>query len=99
MLNRKDIKNSNSHSYLNIDISINDDNINKIKKLWNDLCVASSYRELFIVIYKQLSGEEKEHLFKKEFEELISIKTDIKTLLFYIEQRNKVLGKLKDVNN
>ena len=97
-LNRKDIF-KNSNSYLNIDIPINDDNINKIKRLWNDLCVASSYRELFIVIYKQLSGEEKEQLFKKEFDELISIKTDIKTLHFYIEQRNKVLRELNDANN
>ena len=88
----------NSNINLNINININDENFNKIKKLWNELCVSSSYRELFIIIYNQLTGEEKEQLFKREFSELISIKTDIKTLNFYIEQRNIVLKDLYEEN-
>ena len=97
--NRNNImKNSNSNINLNINININDENFNKIKKLWNELCVSPSYRELFIIIYNQLTGEEKEQFFNKEFSELISIKTDIKTLNFYIEQRNKVLKELYEEN-
>ena len=92
------MKNSNSNINLNLNININDENFSKIKKLWNELCVSPSYRELFIIIYNQLTGDEKEQFFNKEFSELISIKTDIKTLNFYIDQRNKVLKELYEEN-
>ena len=55
------IKNVN----LNINSNINDENFNKIKKLWNELCVISSYRKLFIIIYNQLSEMKKNNYLKK----------------------------------
>ena len=82
----------------NSNLNINDENFNKIKKLWNELCVFPSYRELFIIIYNQISGEEKGQLFKNELNELITVKSDIKTLIYYIEQRNIVLRDLYDEN-
>ena len=88
------MKNSN----FNLNINVNDDNFNKIKKLWNELCVISSYRELFIIIYNQLSGDEKDQLYKKEFNDLVSVKSDIKTLLYYIEQRSYNLKDLYEEN-
>jgi hypothetical protein len=83
----------------NSNLNINDENFNKIKKLWNELCVFPSYRELFIIIYNQISGDEKGQLFKNELNELITIKSDIKTLIYYIEQRNVVLRDLYDGSN
>ena len=88
----------NSNINLNINVNINDENYNKIKILWNELCVFPSYRELFIIIYNQLSVEEKEQLLKKELDELIAVKSDIKTLTYYIEQRNIVLKDLYEEN-
>ena len=84
---------------LNINVNVNDENFNKIKKLWNELCVISSYRELFIIIYNQLTGDEKENLYKKELDELVAVKSDIKTLIYYIDQRNIVLRDLYDENH
>ena len=88
----------NSNINLNININLNDENFNKIKTLWNELCVFPSYRELYIIIYNQLSGEEKEQLFKKELNELITVKSDIKTLVYYIEQRSIILKDLYEEN-
>ena len=88
----------NTNINLNININLNDENFNKIKKLWNELCVFPSYRELYIIIYNQLSGEEKEQLFKKELNELITVKSDIKTLVYYIEQRSIILKDLYEDN-
>ena len=89
----------NTNFNLNINVNLNDENFNKIKKLWNELCVIPSYRELFIIIYNQLSGDEKEQLYKKEFNDLVTVKSDIKTLLYYIEQRNFTLKDLYEENN
>ena len=87
----------NSNIFMkNSNLNINDENFNKIKKLWNELCVFPSYRELFIIIYNQISGDEKGQLFKNELNELITVKSDIKTLIYYIEQRNVVLRDLYD---
>ena len=90
----------NSHKNLNLNLNINykDENFIKIKKLWNELCVYTSYRELFIIIYSQLSVDEKEQLFKKELNELVTVKSDLKTLIYYIEQRNIILKKLYQKN-
>ena len=90
------LKNSNTN--LNINLNINDENFNKIKKLWNELCVYPSYRELYIIIYNQISGDEKEQLFKNELNDLVTVKSDIKTLVYYIEQRNIILRDLYDEN-
>ena len=88
------MKNSN----INLNVNINDENFNKIKQLWNELCVFPSYRELYIIIYNQISGDEKEQLFRNELNELITVKSDIKTLIYYIEQRNIILRDLYDEN-
>ena len=90
------LKNSNTN--LNINLNINDENFNKIKILWNELCVYPSYRELYIIIYNQISGDEKEQLFKNELNDLVTVKSDIKTLVYYIEQRNIILRDLYDEN-
>ena len=83
---------------MNINLNINDENFNKIKILWNELCVYPSYRELYIIIYNQISGDEKEQLFKNELNDLVTVKSDIKTLVYYIEQRNIILRDLYDEN-
>ena len=87
----------NNNFKINIHIN-NNENFNKIKKLWNELCIISSYRELFLIIYSQLSGEEKTQLYKKEFNELINVKSDIKTVIYYIELRSFFLKQLYEEN-
>ena len=83
---------------LNLNVNSNDENFSVIKKLWNDLCVYISYREVFIIIYNQLSGEEKEQFYQKELSELNSVKNDIKSLNYYIEQRTNILKDLYELN-
>ena len=95
-LNRNNLYKENLN--LKLDINSNDENFNSIKKLWNELCVYMSYREVFIIIYNQLTGEEKEQFYEKEFNELNSIKNDIRTLNYYMEQRTLVLKDLYEQN-
>ena len=83
---------------LNLNVNSNDENFSSIKKLWNELCVQMSYREVFIIIYNQLSGEEKEQFYQKELSELNSVKNDIKSLNYYIEQRTNILKDLYEQN-
>ena len=83
---------------LNLNVNSNDENFNSIKKLWNELCVFMSYREVFIIIYNQLSGIEKEQFYQKELNELNSVKNDIKSLNYYIEQRTNILKDLYEKN-
>ena len=82
----------------NQDTNSNDENLIALKKSWNDLCILSSYRELFIAIYSQLSGEEKEQLYKKEMSELKNVDNDIKSLNDSIKQRNQILRDLYEKN-
>ena len=89
---------NNTNMSMNINLNINDEKFNEIKKLWNELSILVSYKELFITIYNQLSGEEKEQLIKKEINELNTVKNDIRTLNYYIEQRNLVLKDLYKQN-
>jgi hypothetical protein len=56
-LNRNNLYKENLN--LNLNVNSNDENFNSIKKMWNELCVYMSYREVFIIIYNQLTGEEK----------------------------------------
>ena len=88
----------NSNTNVNLNINVNEGNFNKIKKLWNELCVYSSYRELFMIIYNQLSGDEKEQIYKNELNDLTTVKNDVKTLIYYIDQRNLVLRELYEEN-
>ena len=83
---------------LNLNVNSNDENFSSIKKLWNELCVQMPYREVFIIIYNQLSGEEKEQFYQKELSELNSVKNDIKSLNYYIEQRTNILKDLYEQN-
>ena len=83
---------------LNLNVNSNDENFSSIKKLWNELCVQMSYREVFIIIYNQLSGEEKEQFYQKELSELNSVKNDIKSLNYYIEQRTNIFKDLYEQN-
>ena len=83
---------------LNLNVNSNDENFNAIKKLWNELCVYMSYREVFIIIYNQLTGEEKEQFYQKELNELNAVKNDIKSLNYYMEQRTIVLKDLYEQN-
>ena len=95
-LNRNNLYKENLNLKLNV--NSNDENFNSIKKLWNELCVYMSYREVFIIIYNQLTGEEKEQFYEKEFNELNSVKNDIRTLNYYMEQRTLVLKDLYEQN-
>ena len=91
-------KNNLMREKLNLNVNSNDENFSSIKKLWNELCVHVSYREVFIIIYNQLSGEEKEQFYQKELSELNSVKNDIKSLNYYIEQRTNILKDLYEQN-
>ena len=92
------VKNNNINLKVNMSISYNDENLNAIRKQWNELNVLGSYRELFIIIYSQLPKEEKEQIYKKEIDELNQIKNDIKTLKYLIDKRNEVLKDLYSQN-
>ena len=91
-------KNNLMREKLNLNVNSNDENFSSIKKLWNELCVHMSYREVFIIIYNQLSGEEKEQFYQKELSELNSVKNDIKSLNYYIEERTNILKDLYEQN-
>ena len=94
--NNNSVKNNNINlkMHMNMNISYNDDNLNDLKKQWNELCVLGSYRELFIIIYSQLPKEEKEQIYKKEIDELNEMKNDIKALKYLIDKRNEILKDL-----
>ena len=51
----------NTNFNLNINVNLNDENFNKIKKLWNELCVNyvlyhhfGNYLSLYITIYPEM---------------------------------------------
>ena len=95
MLNKNNsVKNNHINLKMNMNVSYNDENLNALKKQWNELSVLGSYRELFIIVYSQLPKEEKEQIYKKEIDELNQIKNDIKTLKYLIEKRNEILKDL-----
>ena len=88
ILNRTNIEENNNFSNINLI------NLNNIIKLWDDLFVIKNYRKLFCVIYKELDDEDKEELYQKETNELISIKNNINSLKNYIEQRLNVVKEI-----
>ena len=51
-----------------------------------------------MIIYKQLIGEERQHLYKKEINELNSINKNIKSLKYFLNLRNSILKELFDLN-
>ena len=78
--------------------NINIINLNNIIKLWNELSINNTYRNLFCVIYKELDDEDKEELYQKETNELLSIKNDIKTLKDNIELRLNTIKEISELN-
>ena len=78
---------------------INMINLNNINKLWDELCVNKSYRNLFCVIYKELNDENKQEIYQKEINELISIKNDIHHIKTYIDIRQKTINELSELND
>ena len=78
--------------------NINIINLNNIIKLWNELSINNTYRNLFCVIYKELDDEDKEELYQKETNELLSIKNDIKDLKDNIELRLNTIKEISELN-
>ena len=78
--------------------NINIINLNNIIKLWNELSINNTYRNLFCVIYKELDNEDKEELYQKETNELLSIKNDIKDLKDNIELRLNTIKEISELN-
>ena len=84
---------NNNLKYINII------NLNNINKLWDDLCVGKSYRDLFCVIYKELNDENKQEMYQKEINELISLKTDINFMKSNIEMRQNTIKEISELND
>ena len=78
---------------------INMINLNNINKLWDDLCVKKSYRNLFYAIYKELNERDKKEVYQREITELISIKNEINELKSFIEQRLNIIEKISELND
>jgi hypothetical protein len=78
--------------------NINIINLNNIIKLWNELSINNTYRNLFCVIYKELDDEDKEELYQRETNELLSIKNDIKDLKDNIELRLNTIKEISELN-
>ncbi len=91
-INSSDKNNNNNFSNINLI------NLNNIIKLWDELYVINNYRKLFCVIYKELDDEDKEELYQKETNELISLKNDIFTLKKNIEQRLSTINEIYELN-
>ena len=88
------ITNNNNENFNNINLI----NLNNIIKLWDELYVVKNYRKLFCVIYKELDDEDKEELYQRETNELISIKNDINTLKKNIELRLNTIKEIFELN-
>ena len=74
-------------------------NLNNINKLWDELCVSKSYRNLFCVIYKELNSEDKQKIYQKEINEIISIKNNINKLKLNIGKRLNIIEEISELNN
>ena len=86
--------NNNDSNFSNINII----NLNNIMKLWDELYVINNYRKLFCVIYKELDDEDKEELYQRETNELISLKNDIYSLKQNIELRLNTIKEIFELN-
>ena len=87
-------KNNNDNNFNNINLI----NLNNIIKLWDELYIIKNYRKLFCAIYKELDDEDKEELYQRETNELISIKNDINTLKKNIELRLNTIKEIFELN-
>ena len=73
--------------------------VSNIKFLWEELSVLSTYKELFSVVCDQLDEQSREDFFKKEIENLNSIKQKVNSLSSTIKNRNNYISQLKLLNN
>ena len=89
----KDISFNNNLKFINMI------NLNNINKLWDELCISKAYRQLFSHIYNVLNDEDKQKIYQKEINELISIKNDISILKTNIEKRLNVIKDITQLNN
>ena len=90
----KNKTNFNENNFSNINLI----NLNNIMKLWDELSVINNYRKLFCVIYKELDDEDKEQLYQRETNELMSIKNDIDTLKNNIQLRLNTIKEIFELN-
>ena len=91
--------NKKNENYSKDDISyINSLNIKNIIKLWDEMAVHNNYRKLFFVIFKELDEDDKEELYSREVQEMISIKSDIQSLKKNIEERLRIIKEIYDSN-
>ena len=92
VLNRTNNESQNNFNNINVI------NLKNIMKLWDELSVNKNYRKLFCVIYKELDDDDKEELYQRETNEIMSIKSDINTLKKHIELRLKTIKEIKELN-
>ena len=78
--------------------NINLINLKNVIKLWDELYVNKNYKKLFCVIYKELDDEDKEELYQKETNELLSIKNYINNLKNNIELRQNSIKEIYELN-
>ena len=77
-------------------------NMNKIEfvnKLWDNLFIPFSYRQIFNEILSQLDEKDRLNLIEKEFNELDELRTNIEKLVRNINLRMELIKELKDMNN
>ena len=86
--------NINQNNFNNINLI----NLKNILKLWDELYVNKNYKKLFCVIYKELDDEDKEELYQKETNELLSIKNYINDLKNNIELRQNTIKEIYELN-
>ena len=77
----------------------NQNNSDKLIKLWNDLCVLEPYRELFNIILNQLNEQRKNDIYQRELNELSVLKNNIKILSTNVYYRLKTLEELNNLND
>ena len=91
--------NDYANASFNMSKQNNQNNADKLLKLWNDVCVLEPYRELFNIILNQLNGERKKDIYEREFNELSDLKNNIQILSANVYYRLKTLEELNTLND
>ena len=86
--------NNNENNFSNINLI----NLKNIIKQWDEMFVSQTYRQLFYVIYKELDDDDKEELYQRETNEIISIKNDINSLKNNIKLRLNTIKEISELN-
>ena len=92
------IKNINFNNNIYIDNNNKNENINNINKLWDELSVSNKYRKLFCTIINKLNSEDRDEFYKREENELNSIKNNINSLKSNIELRLNIIEEISELN-